>query len=119
CRNGEEGIILATANAMTLHRNIDIKSNTIYNNCLTGGSAGLLVKSTDNVNILNNTFYDDQTTKTQTIPIYIDADVTDYYIDGNDFGQDLQSKFYSANGKIGDNKGLSNVAHGKATFADG
>ena len=111
--NSEAGIYLARS--LPVNENYVIDGNKIYSN----GVVGLHVAGVDGLNVLNNVFYDKQDPALQTIPLQIENLVKKYHIDGNDFGQDLQYRFYSLDGKIGDNKGLSNVAQGTATFEDG
>lgn len=111
--NSEAGIYLARS--LPVNKNYVVEGNKLYSNRVTG----LHVVGVDGLNVLNNVFYDKQTPALQTIPVQIDQLVSNYFIDGNDFGQELQYRFYSLDGKIGDNKGLSNVAKGTATFEDG
>ena len=111
--NSGAGVYLARA--LPVNENYVVEGNKLYSN----GVVGLHVVGVDGLNVLNNVFYDKQDPVLQTIPLQIDNVVINYFIDGNDFGQDLQYRFYSLDGKIGDNKGLSNVARGTATFEDG
>lgn len=77
----------------------------------------------DIVSLISNTAYDDQTTKTQAVGIYVSPGTTNYILDGNNvvgYSEDVAYQIKSADGVIGINAGMrATEAKGTVTFSDG
>lgn len=117
-KNGHSGILFDAG-----HTHIDIKDNIIYDNGQTGTSqwtnVGIYAGGAHGVNIVGNTLYDDQASRTQVTDMTLQNTVTDYYVSGNTLETKIIGAGAISNGIFGNNAGLVTVKRGQSTFENG
>ena len=102
-------------------KNVSIKNNVIYNNCQTSGSDGVRLRDIKGLNLIGNTIYDNQETRTQLKAFSLNEKVEGYFIDGNDFTIENEGSrmLYSRKGVIGTNIGLNYKKNDESRLSDG